>query len=149
MDIDKKLGSMNLPDPDIKPDESVKITLTQAKKSAAVGVWLVAVPLFFLFCITMKYIFMINLHFVDVFEEVVSALDKSAGTKWLSPLLFVGFPLIGILLNLLAIMHFEVNRTKQQMIVTVKMKWLNIFILLLSGMIVSIFLLYAITENIK
>ena len=35
------------------------------------------------------------------------------------------------------------------MIVTVKMKWLNIFILLLSGMIVSIFLLYAITENIK
>lgn len=149
MDIEKKLESMNLPDPDIKTNEPVKIMLLQAKKSAAVGVWLVAVPLFFLFCITMKYFFMIHLHFADVFEEVVSSLDKSVGTKWISPLLFVGFPLIGILLNLLAIMHFEFNKIKKYLVVTIKIKWFNIFILLLSGGVVCIFFLYVITENFK
>lgn len=148
MDIEKELGAMKIPNPDIQPNKPVKIALMQAKKSAAIGIWLVAVPLFFLFCVTMKYMFHINLHFVDVLEETISALDRSADTKWLSPLLFMGFPLLSILFNGLAIFHFELNN-KKQLIITLKIKWANIFILLLSGGIVCIFLLYLITENCK
>jgi hypothetical protein len=148
MDLEKELGNMKMPDSEIKSNESVKLTLVQAKKSAALGVWLVAVPLFFLFCVTMKYMFHVNLHFVDVLEETISSLDKSAGTKWLSPLLFMGFPLLSIFLNGLAITHFEVNN-KKQLIITLKLKWTNIFILLVSCGIVGTFLLYLITENCK
>src|SRR4051812_28732003 len=110
MDIEKKLGSVKVPDTEIKSNESVKLTLVQAKKSAALGVWLVAVPLFFLACVTMKYMFHINMHFVDVLEETVSSLDKGAGTKWLSPLLFMGFPLLSLFFNGLAISHFVINK---------------------------------------
>lgn len=148
MDIEKDLGSMQMPDINVKANEPLKLALVQTKKSAAISVWLVAVPLFFLFCVTMKYMFHVNLHFIDVVEETVAELDKSAGTKWLAPLLFMGFPLIGILLNGLAISHFEINN-KRQLIVTIKIKWVNISMLLLSAGIVCTFLLYLITENCK
>ena len=53
MDVDERLNNLKIPSPAIGQNEPLKLTLTGARKSAAIGVWLVAVPLFFLCAVVM------------------------------------------------------------------------------------------------
>ena len=147
MHISKDLEQMGVPDPSIGPNAPLKIALTSAKKSAAIGVWLVAVPIFFLCAIVMKYFFHVNLHLIDVFEEMMAHLDKDSSTKWITPVFFVLLPLAGIVLNVLAIAHVEYRRTLRQFIITVKLKYVNMLICLVSLAVVGIVLLHAIMDR--
>lgn len=81
-------------------------------------------------------------------EETMASLDKDPLWKWVSPMLLVGFPLIGVALNFLAITHIQFDGAKKELIATFKLRWLNIFLLLLSLLIVAVFFLYILTENL-
>jgi len=95
----------------------------------------------------MKYYFNVNLRVIDIFEEFIVSLDKSALTKFITPLFFVGLPIAGMVINLLSIMFFEYNKEQKQINVSIKIKLLNILMVLISLTVVSIFVLYLITEN--
>lgn len=135
--------------PDVTPEShkrQLKLTLFDARKSAALAVWLVAAPCFFLFAVFMKHYFMIDLHIFTIIEEFIASIDKTI--PMLSPLLLVGFPVIAVLINALAILHVSVDRERKEVIATVKLRWMNLAFILLSLGLIGIFLSYVIVENI-
>jgi lantibiotic transport system permease protein len=141
----------NLKKPDFsssEPGKNLKLAIVNSKKSAAMGVWFLLVPCYFLFAVIMKYYFNINLHIIDIFEEFIASLDKSPVTKFITPLFFVVLPIAGIVINLLSIMFFEYNKEQKQINISIKLKALNILLAIISLAVVSIFMLYLITENL-
>ena len=148
-EFEKKMESLETPGVDqINHYKELKLMMLSAKKSAAIGFWFLAVPCYFLFCVFMKYYFHVNLHLFDVFIEMMSDLDKAPGMKFLSPLLLVGLPLVAIVLNGLAIVHFSYEKSWKEINLTIRLKWKNILIILICVVLVGTFLLYAIIENV-
>ena len=127
----------------------LKMTLLGSQRSAAIGVWLAAVPAYFIFCVFMKYFFHLNLHIFDVMEEMIASLDKDPLMHWLAPALLVGFPLLSVVVNLLAIMHVAYGPDQKELQISIKLKWRNIAMAAISAAIVGVFLLYAIAENMR
>lgn len=132
---------------DIRHHEHLKITLLNAKRSSQAGILFIIIPSLFLLGVFIKYTLGINLNFFNSIEDKMAAIDKVSSLKWIAPLLLVGLPLISIVMNSLAIMHFYWDKQRKEFIITIKYKLLNVILLLLSIAIVGIFLLYAITEN--
>jgi len=143
MDRLKKPGFENNP-----PNNMLKLAIVNSKKSAAMGVWFLAVPLYFLLMVFTKYYFNVNLHVIDIFEDFIASLERSPATKFIAPLFFIGLPIIGIVINSLSIMFFEYDKKQKRINVSIKLKWMNILILLASIGIVLSFMLYLITENL-
>jgi hypothetical protein len=127
--------------------QQLKITLFNAHKSAALTVWLVAVPCFFLFAVAMKHHFHYNLGVFAIIEEFVASIDQTCGFP-LSVLLLVGLPLSAIAINLLSILHVRLEPAQREMVVTIKLRWKNIALLLLCLFLVGTFLLYGLVDNI-
>jgi hypothetical protein len=135
--------------PDVTPEShkrQLKLTLFDARKSAALAVWLVAAPCFFLIVVFMKHYFMIDLHIFTIIEEFIASIDKTI--PMLSPLLLVGFPLVAVLINALAILHVAFDRERRELIATVRVRWLNLAFILLGLTLIGIFISYVIIENI-
>jgi len=149
-DFIKKMETLQKPVIDDLPEmREFKLVLLNSKKSATLGIWLVVVPLFFLFCVCMKYAFHINLHFFEVVQDTVASMDKSSGIPFLSAILLVGFPILGFAVNALSLIHvqFEKYQSGNKIVISIKIQWPNIIIMTISFIIVCIFLLYLISEN--
>ena len=144
----KKMEELKTPDTgNIHHYRDLKLMLVSAKKSGTIGFWFIVVPCYFLFCVFMKYYFHVNLHLFDVFIEMISDLDKTRGMKFISPIVLVVLPLAGIVLNALSILHFQYEKSWKEVRITVRLRWINILIILLSGLLVCVFILYALVEN--
>lgn len=130
------------------PDNRLKLAIVNSKKSAALGVWFLIAPCYFLLMVFMKYYFNINLHVIDIFEDFIASMDRSLVTKFIPPLFFVVLPVAGIIINILSIMYFEYDKERKQINMSVKLKSLNILLIILSLTVISIFALYLVTENL-
>jgi len=147
-DFEEKMHSMHKPS--ITSDSHqlrLKITLLNAKRSAGIGVVLVLAPCLFLTGIFLTRFLGIAFPLFSAVEDWMSRKDNPVWLKVLIPSLLVGGPLIALAFNLLAILHFEVNKEARELIVTIKYKWFNVIISLLCLVILVIFFLYAIGEN--
>jgi len=159
-DKDEFLKTMeNLQVPEINPTEHpkmVKMAIMNAERSAALGVWLVVVPCYFLLCVFMYYFSHIRVGsswFVAMFT-LMSSLDKTPYIDFLGPVIMVVLPIICIIINSLAIIHVNIQKAGQtskvrEFSVTIKIKIWNILLILLSLAIVGIFIGYVMTENIS
>lgn len=148
-DFEKKMEGLKAPQVNPAPPLELKLAILNADRSAAIGIWFIIVPYFFLACIAMKYFFHFNLGFLDIFEDAMSSLDKNPGTWWISPVLLVGLPITGIIMNALAITHFRWEKSTQLITVSVKLRWYNLVILFFSLAVVAVFILYLIVENFQ
>lgn len=140
----------NLKKPDVKAQASqrqIKLVLMNTKKSATWGTWFLIVPIFFFGCVAIKYLFRWDWGIGDGFIEWIAKIDHQTATGWVSPLLFVLLPAIGAAINLLAVMHFVYDKPTRELIVTIKIKWMNIILAAASLGIIAVVLLYAIIEN--
>jgi len=136
--------------PEISSDAAqrqIKLTLLNTKKSAVWGTWFLVVPIFFFICVTIKYLFRWNWGVAGNFLDWMANLDKSTVFPFISILLFIILPGIGAIVNLLAVMHFAYDKLTSELIVTIKLKWLNIILAIISIGIVGIIFLYVLTEN--
>ena len=110
----------NLKKPDVPANASrrqTKIAILNAKKSAAWGIWFIAIPVFFLACVTIKYLFHWTWGVSDNLIEWMANMDQHSATAWITPVLFVLLPAICALANLLAILHFMYDRTAKELLV--------------------------------
>ena len=149
-EFQKKMEEMKTPDArGVKQPEEIKLAILNAQRSAAMGVWFIVVPCFFIACVFMKYIFHVRLGLLETFEEVISALDKNPRTWWIQPVLLMGLPIVSIIINTLSITHFKWDSQTHTILITLKVRWVNIIILLISAGVVALFLLYLITENFE
>ncbi len=140
----------NLKKPEIQVSASqrqIRLALLSTKKTAWWGVWILMIPIFFFCCVAIKYLFGWNWGVSNNFIEWMAKLDQQKSTGWITPALFVLLPGISAIINLLAIMHFTYDKLVNQLIVTIKLRWLNIILALVSIAVIAFVLFYAITEN--
>ena len=146
----------NLKVPEVNPQQHpqlVKMAIMNAGRSAALGVWLIVVPCYFLFCVFMYYFSHIRVGtswFAAMFT-LMSSLDKTRYIDFLGPVIMVVLPIICIIINGLAITHIGVQKEGKvrQVNITIKIKTWNILLILFSLVIVGIFIAYVMTENIS
>jgi hypothetical protein len=56
-------------------------------------------------------------------------------------------PALGAVINLLSILHFVYDTAARELIVTIKIKWANIILAIISLGVIAVITLYAILEN--
>ena len=124
----------------------LKLVLTSAKRSSWVGLILIALPCLFLFGVILKYGFRVEIPLLSTVEEKMSDIDHTL-FRFVPPLVLVGAPLLAIALNLLAILHFQIDRVHRELHVTVKLRIINLLILGICLIILTMFFMYAVAEN--
>ena len=149
----KQMENLEVPDVDTtQHQQKVKMTIMNADRSAALGVWLVVVPCYFLFCVFMYYFFHIHMSLFQATFDLMAGMDKNPALKYMSPILLVGLPIVSIIINKLAILHVHYQKNgpgiPNELLVTIKLRFWNIVLILISLGIVLIFVAYAITENL-
>jgi hypothetical protein len=147
-DFIKKMDNLKKPEVNTgAAEKQIKLALLNAKKSAAWGIWFLIIPIFFFACVAIKYLLHWNWGIAGNFLDWMADMDKSMAFPIVSILLFILLPGVGVILNLLAIIHFVYNNLTRELIVTIKLKWFNIILAIISVGIIAAVLLYAISEN--
>src|ERR1700688_792125 len=107
-DLINKLQNMHKPEMVSETHQvQLKITLLNARKSANFGIILAILPVVFLGFIFLKYMLHLSIPAFTLFENWMSEKDKNPLLKILIPLLLIGAPLLGLAINLLAILYVE------------------------------------------
>jgi hypothetical protein len=127
--------------------KQIKLAVLNAKRSAAWGIWFLIIPIFFFSCVAIKYFLHWNWGVAGNFLDWMADVDKSTAFPIVSILLFIILPGIGAVVNLLAVLHFIYDKLTRELVVTIKFKWLNIILAIISVAIIGMVLLYAISEN--
>jgi hypothetical protein len=149
-DLIKKLQEMDKPNfVNEQHRAELKMTLLNASKSAKAGVLLVVLPLLFLTGVFLKYLLHIHLPSFTRLEDWMAEEDKVIFYRVLIAILLIGAPLLGLGLNLLAIVHMVRNREADEIIITIKLRWINILVSIVCAIILFVFLCYAIGENVN
>ena len=148
-EFSEKLQKMHKPEIEsLTHQVQLKVTLLNAKRSTRIGVILVILPCLFLGAVLIKYFLHINLPSFSAFEEWMSEKDQNVLIKLLFPLILIGGPILALILNLLAILHFSFDKKAKELIITLKFKWFNIIVSLICLLILFCFFLYAVGENL-
>jgi hypothetical protein len=147
-DFLNKMKNLKKPEVNVPVSQrQLKLALLNAKRSAAWGIWFLIVPMFFFCCVAIKYLLHWNWGLAGNFLDWMANLDRSTGFPMVSILLFIVLPAIGAVANLLAIMHFAYDKITRELSVTIKIKWINIILAVVSICFIGVILLYAISEN--
>ncbi len=155
-DFLKKMENLNVPE--VNPTghpKMVKMAIMNAERSAALGVWLVAVPCYFLACVFMYYFFNRQVGWFGAMFKLSEGLDKTPGIDFMAPIVLVVLPIVCIIINALAIthVHYEKNASgkvgTKEFVISIKIKTWNIVLILISLAIVFVFIAFSMTENIS
>jgi hypothetical protein len=139
----------NLNKPEINADASrrqVRLAILSTKKSAAWGIWLLVIPFLFFLSFIVPEIFNWDGGIFKTIAGWMHALDKAA--QWTSPVILLLLPVVVAIINLLAILHFAYNRSTRELIVTIKMKWFNIILVLISVAILGVVSFFVVVDNV-
>ncbi|HYD92215.1 MAG TPA: hypothetical protein VEA37_12100 [Flavobacterium sp.] len=141
-EIEDMLSRVQMPEPEkIMQPRELKIPLLSYKRSSKAGLWLLLLPLTFAITVFLKMELGVQSRYLDLVRQFFSFIDDNVVLTYLIPLIFVGLPLIAMIINGLAICHFQQNKKAKELIVTVKYRPLNIAIFLLSFALLVFFLL--------
>jgi hypothetical protein len=140
-DIENMLNRMQVPQPEkvVQPRE-LKIPLFSYKRSSRAGLWLLLLPLTFALTIVVKIELGVQSQIIESVRNFFAFIDNHAVLTYLIPVLFLGFPLVAMVINLLAFCHFQKARNTKELIITVKHRPLNIAIFLISFALIVYFL---------
>ncbi|MDN5201857.1 hypothetical protein QQ008_10800 [Fulvivirgaceae bacterium BMA10] len=150
-EFNKKMEELETPE--VHPQrhqKQFKMYLINTKKSATFGILFILTPFLFLFGVLFKYYLKIDFGIFTGFQEwLISLEDISLFATFMVRFLLLGGPLIAILINLIAILHFQYDSIAKEISLTIRIKWLNILIIALCTLIMSIFFFYLLVENIN
>lgn len=143
----KKLEGIERPDlSSATHQKQLKLVLVSAQRSSWIGILLVTLPCLFIFGVILKYGFGVGRHLFSPLEEKMAEIDRSF-FRFVPPLLLVAGPLVALALNLLAILHFYVDRFRREVQVTVKLRITNLLIIGICLSILATIFIYVLAEN--
>ncbi|HEU4633571.1 MAG TPA: hypothetical protein VFS22_06285 [Flavisolibacter sp.] len=140
-DVENMLNQLQVPEPETMVQPELKIPLLSYRKSSKAGLWLLLVPVIVALTIVLKTAGGIQSDYLNLVQKLFAAIDNNAVLTFLIPLIFIGLPLAAMILNLLAICHFEQNNKRKELIITIKYRPLNIVLFLASFAVLIFFLL--------
>lgn len=141
-EVENMLNRLQIPQPEnmVQPRE-LKIPLLSYRRSSRAGLWLLLLPLTFAITIFAKMEMGVQSRYIDFLRKLMAAINDNAVLTYLIPVIFLGLPLVAMIINLLAICHFQKNKDPKELIVTIKYRPFNIAIFLLSFALVIYYLL--------
>lgn len=151
-DIEELMENLNPPTIDVdQHQKEFRITLLHTKKSAIAGAIFLILPFLFLSGVILKHYLHIDLWLLTSVYEWIGDLDRQYGDNsiinWIIRILLLFGPLIAIGVNLLSITHIRYEKTAKEIVLSFKLRWQNILIILICTIIFSIFFIYIILEN--
>lgn len=141
-EVENMLSRIQTPDTEkiVQPPE-LKIPLLSYKKSSKAGLWLLLLPLIFAVTLFLKTQLGVQAGYLDLVRKFFAAIDDNPVLTYLIPLIFIGLPLTAMIINALAICHFQQNKNAKELLITIKYRPLNIAIFLFSFALLVFFLL--------
>jgi hypothetical protein len=140
-DVENLLNSMPIPEPEkIIQHQQLKIPLLSYRRSSKAGLWLLLLPITVAITIILKNTFGFQSGYINLVRKSFSAIDKNVVLTYLIPLIFVGLPLVAMIINMLAICHFHKNNQEKELLITIKYRPLNIAVFLFSFAVLIFFL---------
>src|SRR5690349_6091943 len=100
-DVENILNSLQLPEPEkVMQPRELKIPLLSYKKSSKAGLWLLLLPLIFAITLFLKTELGMQSGYLDLVRRFFAAIDENAVLTYLIPLIFIGLPLLAMIINL-------------------------------------------------
>jgi len=128
-----------------------RVTLLNTKKSAIVGALFLILPLLFLSGVLLNHYMKIDFGTFTSVYHWVSDLDQQYGDSsflnWIIRFLLLFGPLIAIGINLLSICHIRFEKPTKELIMSLKLKWVNLLIIGICTLILVVFFSYMLVEN--
>lgn len=121
--------------------------LLNTRRSAILGLLLLVLPFLFVLGNLIEYVLKLNAGIIRKVIDLFIFFDQYPGLWFLGPLLLMGGPLLAVLLNLFSILHVHYEKKSNEVIFSLKVKWLNIMVLLVCVLIVGTLFLYLVVEN--
>jgi hypothetical protein len=141
-DVENMLNKMQIPEPEnIMQHREFKIPLLSYRRTSKAGLWLLLVPLMVAVTVFLKTTLGVQSGYINLVQKFFAAIDDNVVLTYLIPVIFAGLPLTAMIINLLAICHFQQNNKTRELIVTIKYRPLNIAIFLISFAVLIFFLL--------
>jgi len=139
--FENKMENLTPPNTDfVKHQEVLKIGLLNARKSARIGIIFILVPIVLIVTVYVKFKLLSHWDFFANFEMFVSKQNQTGLLNW-AHLLFIAFPILAIIINLLAITHFYINKQTKELIISIRYQFKNMIVLLVSAiMILGVFM---------
>lgn len=140
----------NLESPDIRDEgyqDYFKLYLISTKQSAGFGILLLLAPVIFVTGMLFKYQLGIDLGILTAIASWIGDADHIPGLNWLVRFALLGGPLLAVLINLLAITHFQYQKSSRELLVTFRLRWFPILFILFCMGILAVFFVYLIVEN--
>ena len=148
-EFEKKMGNLDTPKTHfVKHHEMLKIGLMNARKSSKIGIIFILIPILFLVVAYIKIHIMLSIDYSATIHSLQSNTEQLGFLKWLLPIVFFILPLIAIAINLMAIMHFYVNNTSKELVITIKYELKNTLVLIVSFLIIISFICFVFIENV-
>ncbi|MBD1363563.1 hypothetical protein IDJ77_07055 [Mucilaginibacter sp. ZT4R22] len=152
----KEMETLQVPnaDPSAQHQNSVKMAIMNANRSAALGAWLLAIPSYFLLCVFIYYYSHGQSNWFEAMFNVIISMDNTPWLDFMAPIVLIILPIVCIIINILAITHVQLKkaghtRKYREFSFTIRIRWWNVLLIVLSKLIIAAFLAFAMTENIS
>ena len=131
--------------------QEFRLTLLNTKKSAVLGIALLILPLLFLSGVILKHYLQIDFGILTSVYEWIGDMDHKYGNNsilnWIIRILLIFGPLVAIGINLISILHMRYEKATKEIVISLKLKWLNWTIITVCSTIFVIFFIYLVIEN--
>ena len=140
--FENKMENLNTPNTDfVKHQEILKIGLMNSRKSARIGIVFILIPMLLIVIAYLKIKLLIHWDFFTRLNQYVSNQNQTSVFSWISHIIFIGLPILAIIINLLAITHFYIDKQNKELTITIRYRLKNLIVLLLSvALLVLIFM---------
>ena len=149
-DMTDRLDDIQPPRPQTAATRAaLRLALVDAHVSSRIGVILVAIPTLFLGGVVLRYGFGIAVPGFTALEDLIAVVEHAGAFSILSPLVLAGGPLVALALNLLAIIHFDRDRSPGELHMTVKLRPFNLVLIALSLAILGMLFVHIVGERAR
>ncbi len=139
--FENMMDNLDRPQPEnIMDPAALKIPLLRYQRSSRAGLWLLVVPVIFAITVVVKSLG-VKAGYANAIHHFFATLNNHPILTYLIPLLFVGLPLVAMIINFLSICHFQQDHKRKELLVTIKYRPLNIAIFLMAFAVLVFFLL--------
>ena len=145
--FENKMENLTPPDTGfVKHQEVLKIGLLNARKSAKIGIIFILVPIVLIVTVYAKFMLLSQWDFFTNFEMFVSQQNQTGLLNWVH-IIFIAFPILAVIINLLAITHFYINKHTKELIISIRYQFKNTIVLLISAVMILGVFVYVLLMN--
>lgn len=146
--FENKMENLNTPNADfVKHQEILKIGMLNARKSSKIGIIFILIPMLLIVLAYLKIKLLIHWEFFNNLLQFVSKQNQISYLSWISHIVLIGLPILAIIINLLAISHFYVDKQNKELIITIRYRLNNLIVLLLSAVSLVLIFMYVLLLN--